>query len=448
MQISKDRLKEKISEWAVVDDTEDYRLDRAIYTDPDLFEFELRHIFENNWVYVAHESQVRNRNDFITTWVGRQPVIVTRDNTGVLRCMLNVCSHRGAVVCRSKAGNKRNHMCRFHGWVYSSRGDLIGVTTEERGAYPDSFSREKLGMPQLRVESYRGFIFASINPGVQPLDEYLGEAYKLIDLVLDQTPDAKWEVVRGTTMYTYPGNWKLSAENGLDGYHAGSVHASYVQQTMRRMKGESALDTKALDLSGIDRYKGGFQAFENGHGVIWSEYPNQTDRPTFQYRDYLLEKHGAAKTNWMLASIRNLLLAPNVYLMDSACTQLRIVRPISVDKTEVTTYCFAPEGEEPAAREKRLRQYEDFYNASGLATPDDLAEFTYCQMGFGGRAARWSDISRGGRAFEEGAGKMGAEIGFNAVLSGENEPGNEGIYVAMYRDWRKRLLSALEKEIN
>ena len=71
----------------------------------------------------------------------------------------------------------------------------------------------------------------------------------------------------------------------------------------------------------------------------------------------------------MIGSSRNLCLYPNVYLMDQFGSQIRTYRPISVDKTEVTIYCIAPKGESAEARAQRIRQYEDFFNASGMATP-------------------------------------------------------------------------------
>ncbi|SQC40969.1 2-chlorobenzoate 1,2-dioxygenase, alpha subunit [Klebsiella pneumoniae] len=57
---------------------------------------------------------------------------------------------------------------------------------------------------------------------------------------------------------------------------------------------------------------------------------------------------------------------PNVYLMDQFSTQIRVIRPIAVDKTEVTIWCFAPKGESDQARALRIRQYEDFFNVSGM----------------------------------------------------------------------------------
>ena len=73
--------------------------------------------------------------------------------------------------------------------------------------------------------------------------------------------------------------------------------------------------------------------------------------------------------------------------MDQFGSQIRTYRPISVDKTEVTIYCIAPKDESAEARAQRIRQYEDFFNASGMATPDDLEEFRSCQIGYMGKAA-------------------------------------------------------------
>jgi len=77
--------------------------------------------------------------------------------------------------------------------------------------------------------------------------------------------------------------------------------------------------------------------------------------------------HGRAKAQWMVENLRNLCLYPNLYLMDQMSSQLRVSRPLAVDKTEVTIYCIAPKNEPAELRARRIRQYEDFFNASGDA---------------------------------------------------------------------------------
>jgi len=85
--------------WRVVDKPgETFKVHRSIYTDPEIFEAELKHIYEGNWIYIAHDSELPNPNDYITTVMGRQPVIISRDGEGQLRGFVNACSHRGANV--------------------------------------------------------------------------------------------------------------------------------------------------------------------------------------------------------------------------------------------------------------------------------------------------------------------------------------------------------------
>ena len=440
-------LGERMSGWLINDAAKgEYKLAREVFTDPALFELEMRHIFEGNWIYLAHESQVAAPHDFLTASIGRQPVLLTRQADGQLGCFINTCAHRGARVCREKRGNQKIFSCGFHGWSYDGTGALVNVTDEKQGAYPETFDRANLGLrPAARVESYRGFIFASLNPDVLPLTEYLAGARAFIDLFADQSENG-YEVLRGATRYTYKGNWKLQAENGLDGYHVATVHANYVMTTRRRVAGESRNDTKVGDLSGIARKPGGFIAFEHGHALLWFDYPNYRDRPNFEHYEDYQKNFGPQRTQWMCERFRNLLLFPNVFLMDQTSTQLRIIRPVSVNETEVITYCIAPAGESAEMRALRIRQYEDFFNASGMATPDDLTEFNNCQIGFTGRGAKWNDMSRGAARWIKGAAEQGHILGFDARMTG-TETADEGLYITIHEDWLSRMKKAVAHEL-
>jgi benzoate/toluate 1,2-dioxygenase alpha subunit len=61
-----------------------------------------------------------------------------------------------------------------------------------------------------------------------------------------------------------------------------------------------------------------------------------------------------------------------------------------------------PEGRSDEARARRIRQYEDFFNVSGMATPDDLEEFRACQQGYAGQALAWNDMCRGATHWIDG----------------------------------------------
>lgn len=87
------------------------RVDVSLYNDPALFDAELEKIFYRTWVWVAHESEVRNSGDFKTATIGRRPVIVVRDKKNNINVLENRCRHRGATVCEKHKGNATGFTC-------------------------------------------------------------------------------------------------------------------------------------------------------------------------------------------------------------------------------------------------------------------------------------------------------------------------------------------------
>ena len=419
-----------------------FRCRRDIFTDSDLFELEMKHIFEGNWIYLAHESQIPEINDYFTTNIGRQPIVITRTKDGSLNAVINACAHRGAMLCRRKHGNKGSFTCPFHGWTFANTGKLLKVKDEKTTEYPIQFNTN--GSHDLkkvaRFESYKGFLFGSLNADVQPLQEFLGETKVVIDQIVDQAPEGL-EVLRGSSTYTYDGNWKLQMENGSDGYHVSSVHWNYAATMGRRKDG----GTKAVDANGWSKSLGGVYGFENGHILLWTKTMNPEVRPVYDHREELKDRLGEAKAELIVNQTRNLCLYPNVYLMDQFSTQIQVTRPISVDKTEVTIYCFAPKGESAESRATRIRQYEDFFNVSGMGTADDLEEFRSCQTGYAAKAAPWNDLSRGAPLWVHGPDENARAMGMTPLVSGGRSE-DEGLFVCQHNYWAESMQKALTKE--
>ncbi|MFT6451724.1 MAG: benzoate/toluate 1,2-dioxygenase alpha subunit [Halocynthiibacter sp.] len=424
-----------------------FRARRDMFTDEELFELEMKHIFEGNWIYMAHESQIPNNGDYFSLKMGRTPVIVTRDKEGELHALVNACSHRGAMLCRFKRRNQKTFTCPFHGWTFSNTGKLLKVKDPKGGGYPEQFNKD--GSHDLtkvaRFENYRGFLFGSLNADVEPLEDYLGEACKMIDMIVDQSEEGM-EVLRGSSTYTYDGNWKLQAENGADGYHVSAVHWNYVATTSHRTADGKEDKIKATDASKWSKQKGGFHSYVNGHLLLWTTWADPSSRPNYGRLDEWSATYGKTKAEWMVGVLRNLCVYPNVFLMDQFSSQIRVFRPVSVDKTEVTIYCIAPKGESQEARSLRIRQYEDFFNASGMATPDDTEEFRATQRGYaGGAHAKWNDLSRGATQWIEGPDEDAKELGINPILSGARTE-DEGLFVVQHSQWTQRMAAAIAKE--
>ncbi len=144
------------------------RIHGSLYTDPAIFDLEMKRIFGATWVYVGHESLMPKPGDFLTAQVGRQPVIIARDSEGALHGLYNRCTHRGVLVCREESGNAARFVCPYHGWSYNSDGKRAGIPYP--AAYTEEFLRsDERGLVHVAaLDTYGGFIFACLSPPKPP----------------------------------------------------------------------------------------------------------------------------------------------------------------------------------------------------------------------------------------------------------------------------------------
>ncbi len=419
-----------------------FRVDRSIYTDPEVFAAEIERIFEGGWLYLAHESQVAEPGAWLAVWMGRQPVIVNRRADGSLGALLNACAHRGARLTPTRRGKAPIFVCRYHGWCYDTYGRCTRIKDERGAALPPGVSRADFALKTVpRLASYKGFVFGSLNPDAPPLEEHLGEARPVIDLLADQSPDGM-EVVAGEASYVVDGNWKLQTENGVDGYHVSTVHRNFVSTIRRRDLNSGASGAARTDNTRFtEALRNGCYDLGNGHNLIWTERGMPEAAPLWEARERLLPEVGERKWTWMCARGRNLLLFPNVFLMDQSSTQIRVIRPLAPDRTEVTVHCIAPRGESRAARAARLAKFRDFFLMSGLATPDDSAALEDTQRGCEGRLDRWNDLSRGFGAMQPGGDDAADDLGIRPVSSSPRWD-HETLYHGQYRQWRRLMADA------
>ena len=196
-----------------------------LYSDARIYELEQERIFKGpTWNYVALEAEIPNPGDFLTCYIGDTPVIVNRAKDGALHAMVNRCAHRGALVRREKRGNAREHICIYHKWGYALDGRLTGLPFRRglkgQGGMSPDFKLEEHGMPALRVESYRGMIFASFRRELEPLQDYLGPVFLgHIDRLF-----SKPIRILGYQRQRIFGNWKQYLENTRDTYHGSLLH--------------------------------------------------------------------------------------------------------------------------------------------------------------------------------------------------------------------------------
>lgn len=427
-----------------------YRISRDVYAAPELFDLEMEHIFEKTWIYACHESQVAKPHDFFTVTIGRQPMIITRDASGELHALANACRHRGATLLRVRSGNQSTFTCPYHAWCYRSDGRLLKV--KDPVHYGGSIDTSRYGLIEARIASYKGFIFVNLDiTSTLSLEQFLGDARVFFDLVVAQSPHGELEVVPGSSTYTFDANWKLQNENGVDGYHVTTVHYNYVAVLLQRAAANArrGRSLESIDGSRIGSEEStGWFAFDHGHSVVFSDLPNPEVRAGFAEVVPRLEReHGAAYAKWSMSMARNLNIYPSLLFMDQMSTQIRVIRPLAWNKTEIHSFCLGVKGESAEDRRSRIRQFTDFFNVSGLGTPDDLVEFKESQRGFEARIARWSDVSRGHQYWLREPNEAAGSLGIAPCLIG-SDASHEGLFINQHGTWQDYLLRGLKANQN
>jgi phenylpropionate dioxygenase-like ring-hydroxylating dioxygenase large terminal subunit len=376
------------------------RVHSDVYTSDEIFELEIQNIFHRCWLYIGHESEIPNPGDYRLRTMGRQPVIMVRGHDGVVRVFANRCRHRGATVCQAEAGTLDRFRCAYHGWTYETTGALAHVTGPE--AYGQDFRKEDFGLtPIPRMDDYRGFVFASLDRAAPPLLDHLGLAAALMDFTVDASPVGKICVDAGVYKTVYRGNWKFV---GMDGYHPNSTHAS-VMSARRQRKAVGKAHEEFRYESFDDRSEAVTRDLGNGHATLDMRAFRAVRVAQFlddvrkigggeQYIAAMRAAYGEDRGDLLIAMAGDphLGVYPNLQLIND---QVRLIRPIAADKTEVLMFAVRLKGVSDAINEARIRGQEFFFGPAGAGSPDDTEMFERLQRGMQAKVEPWVDISRG-----------------------------------------------------
>lgn len=189
------------------------------YRDPALWPVERTQVFAKAWQFVAHESELTAAGAWRADNLAGYPVILVRDEKGVIRGFHNVCRHRAGPLVREETGVCDGALtCQYHGWRYALDGRLRSA--RDFGPAPD-FDVRDFSLFPLRVESWRGLLFGAIADGAPSLAEILAPLDRRLG-------DRDWSDLRLATRRTHllACNWKTYAENYLEGYHVPNMHPS------------------------------------------------------------------------------------------------------------------------------------------------------------------------------------------------------------------------------
>jgi phenylpropionate dioxygenase-like ring-hydroxylating dioxygenase large terminal subunit len=190
------------------------------YSNPDVLRLERERIFRSAWQYAGRADQVAEPGSFLTCNAVGVPVVVVRDKEGSLRAFLNVCRHRGSVVCEGE-GSRETLQCPYHAWTYNLDGSLRAAPRTER---EEGFDKSQLGLVQVQVDAWGPFLFVNVDPGAPPLAEHLGELPELVTAAGLDLGSLRF-LHRATA--EYEANWKICCENFLECYHCQVAHPAF-----------------------------------------------------------------------------------------------------------------------------------------------------------------------------------------------------------------------------
>jgi phenylpropionate dioxygenase-like ring-hydroxylating dioxygenase large terminal subunit len=223
------------------------------YVSAEFYEKEREKIFRRVWLNVGRVEEIPSPGNYMVRdiEVVDASIILIRGKDGQIRGFHNVCIHRGNKLIWDDCGSCGAIKCKYHGWTYSTSGQLIGVPEEDMFF---DFEKEKIKLVPVTTDVWEGFIF--INVAAKPelsLQEYLGE-------LVPQLKGFPFDKL--TACYSYKAdlqcNWKIVVDSQQEGYHAKTLHHRSLPGFLRNEKDPSrhVVHVKLYPRSGVISYYG------------------------------------------------------------------------------------------------------------------------------------------------------------------------------------------------
>jgi choline monooxygenase len=197
-------------------------LDHAFYRDASTYALARERIFARTWQWLGALDDVAapqslSPRDLLPGLLD-EPLLLARDAGGELRCMSNVCTHRGNILVKA-ACSASQIRCGYH----SRRFDLAGhMTFMPEFAEARDFPSARDDLPQVPLAMWGNQGFAALDPAL-PFADFIGDiAARLAFLPL---AEFRHDASRDRD-YTVHAHWALYVENYLEGFHIPFVHAA------------------------------------------------------------------------------------------------------------------------------------------------------------------------------------------------------------------------------
>jgi Phenylpropionate dioxygenase and related ring-hydroxylating dioxygenases, large terminal subunit len=356
-----------------------YQVERRFFADEDVFLRELDKVFFHSWLFVAHESEIPEPGDYVTRKMGKDEVIVSRDESGELHVLLNSCTHRGTLLCKADVGNSALFRCGYHGWMFSNTGELRGVP-RIRDLWGPDFDKGALSLRSARVASFCGLVFATFDEDLCSLDDYLGDMRFYLECMLKVSPRGN-DTPHGPYRFEHVGNWKIEADNFVgDGYHLQHAHRAGFEMKL--------MGTQSGQVEGV------CIQFDHGHALRAQRSVATESNPQFagyppERWDEIKQMLSADQVEMFShSSVIHGVIFPNLAFLhtpraggfdpgepEAAMLQLRLMTPTAADRTEELSWLVTPADYDWEWKESAFKTMQRQHGATAFFESDDLENF-------------------------------------------------------------------------
>ncbi|MCC6282747.1 MAG: Rieske 2Fe-2S domain-containing protein [Saprospiraceae bacterium] len=192
------------------------------YNNPEHFEACRESVFARSWqMIIGAEDIVRVPHDampfqFMDNFI-EEPLLLLRDAQQTLRCMSNVCTHRGKILVEHPCKLERGIICGYHGRRFHQDGTFAAMP-ETQGM--ENFPCADDNLVQLPVHQWRQFAFTSLDPAF-PFQDWVADMERKIGFL----PVEQFRLNQARSRdYLVRANWALYCDNYLEGFHIPFVH--------------------------------------------------------------------------------------------------------------------------------------------------------------------------------------------------------------------------------
>ena len=186
------------------------------------YDAELLKMWPKTWQWACREEHIPNTGDYVVYDIGPHSFIVIRTDKDTVKAFYNSCLHRGMQICEqgSVGQGKQFLRCPFHGFTWNIEGTLKEIPC--RWDFPH-IKDEDFCLPEIRVESWGGFVFVNMDSAAEPLIQYL----EVLPDHFNQWP-LQDRYVSLHVEKVLPANWKMAMEAFIEAYHVLATHSQSI----------------------------------------------------------------------------------------------------------------------------------------------------------------------------------------------------------------------------